>query len=76
MRTFDVNPSYVDENKTLALLKLEIVRKELSDIVDVLKVSTGRNENFITTMFDEDMLKALVPALENVNFCIEELDEV
>ena len=73
MRTFDVNPSYVDENKTLAILKLEIVRKELSDIVDFLKVSTGQNENFITTMFDEDMLEALLPALENVNFCIEEM---
>ena len=73
MRTFDVNPSYVDENKTLAILKLEIVRKELSDIVDFLKVSTGRNENFITTMSDEDILEALLPALENVNFCIEEM---
>ena len=55
MRTFDLNPDYIDENKTLAVLKLEIVRKELSDIVEFLKVSTGQNENFITTMFDEDM---------------------
>ena len=73
MRTFDVNPSYVDENRTLALAKLEIVRKELSDIVEFLKVSTGQDENFITTMSDEDILEALLPALENVNFCIEEM---
>ena len=75
MSTFDLNAEFIDENKSLALQKLRNVSKELTDIVTVLRISTGRNENFLSTDLDEDMLEVLNYSLNNVNFCISELEE-
>ena len=73
MSSFRLNPEFIDENRTLAVENLLNVRHKIDAIVSVLKVSTAQNENFLSIDLDEDIKKALLIALDNVNFCISEL---